>query len=309
MQLTAEREQTVSAQSWVLRFTRTERLAHWVQAAAFLTLMGTGLILGLNTLATLVGNRALVREIHLWSAFLLVFGPSLISLAGNRLAVSRTVRQIDEWTPGDLRWLLRPSVDPHTDTPPQGRFNAGQKLNALFTAYSTVAFAGTGLILWQNRRFPFDVVSQAHTIHTTLTYLALAVFLGHLYLAALHPATRQSLHGMVFGTVRRTWADRHHPLWHYADGQEATLRRATLGWSFLLLTAASASALFLVRWGLEWLGANTTDEVTVTIYRLSSLPGTLAHPATGAHSFDPGALAWAALFAGIWFALSRRNAP
>jgi hypothetical protein len=193
------------------------------------------------------------------------------------------------------------------DTPPQGRVNAGQKLNAIFTAYSTVAFVVTGLILWQNRRFPFEVVSQANTIHTALAYLALAVFLGHLYLAALHPATRHSLHGMVFGTVRRTWAEHHHPLWRYAEGQEPPLRQVALGQGLLLLTAGSASALFLVRFGLEWLGANTTDAVTAMMYRLSALPGTLAHPATGVHSPDFGALIWAGLLATVWVILARRR--
>ena len=282
-------------------------MAHWVQAAGFLTLLATGLIISINSLEALFGHRALLREIHLWSAFLFVFGPTLVSLAGNRASVAETVHEVDEWTGDDAEWLLHPALEPNEFSPPQGRFNAGQKLNAIFTAYSTVAFAATGLILWQNRRFPFDVVSQANTIHSTLTYVALAVFLGHIYLATLHPATRQALHGMVFGTVRRDWAARHHPDWQLPQSDESSLTRASLLRSGLLLLLGTATTLVLVRFGLEWLGANTTDAVTSAVYTITRIPGTSAHAATGVHIFDLGALIWGGLLGAVSFALVYRD--
>ena len=294
------------ATPWVVRFTRTERAAHWVQAVTFLILLATGLMISLNSLEALVGHRALLREIHLWSAFFFVFGPTLVSLAGNRISVAQTVREVDEWTSDDAAWLAHPALEPTPVTPAQGRFNAGQKLNSIFTAYSTVAFGVTGLIIWQNRRFPFDVVSQANTIHNTLAYIALAVFLGHLYLATLHPATRQALHGMIFGTVRRQWAERHHPLWRLSSSEESPLTAQTLVRTGLLLLVGSIATLFLVRFGLEWLGANTTDAVTSGIYRVTGIPGTATGAATGVHVFDLGALIWGGLIGSVWLALIRR---
>jgi formate dehydrogenase subunit gamma len=296
------------ATPWVLRFTRTERAAHWLQAATFLTLLATGLIIGTSSLEGLVGHRALLREIHLWSAFFFVFGPTLIALAGNRASVAETVHEVDEWTADDAAWLAHPTLEPDRYDPPAGRFNAGQKLNAIFTAYSTVAFALTGLIIWQNRRFPFDVVSQANTIHTTLAYVALVVFLGHIYLAALHPSTRQALHGMLFGTVDRSWAVRHHARWQISGITEASITLRSALQAALFLVLGSAATLLLVRFGLEWLGANTTDPVTSAIYDVTNIPGTSGSAATGRHVFDLGALIWGGLIAVIGLAAVRRGA-
>ena len=44
-------------------------------------------------------------------------------------------------------------------------------------------------------------------------YVALALLVGHLYLAVIHPATRHSLRGMTVGTVDERWARHHHPKW------------------------------------------------------------------------------------------------
>jgi formate dehydrogenase subunit gamma len=44
-------------------------------------------------------------------------------------------------------------------------------------------------------------------------YVVLFLFLGHLYLAVLHPATRHALRGMTLGTVDEEWARTHHPKW------------------------------------------------------------------------------------------------
>ena len=57
-----------------------------------------------------------------------------------------------------------------------------------------------------------------------LGLLAIPPLLAHLYLALLHPATRESLRGMVLGRVRRDWAREHHPAWvdevERAEGRE-----------------------------------------------------------------------------------------
>jgi cytochrome b subunit of formate dehydrogenase len=41
---------------------------------------------------------------------------------------------------------------------------------------------------------------------------------------ALNPATRHSLHGMLFGRVRRAWAREHHPKWVAALEEEKSGR-------------------------------------------------------------------------------------
>jgi formate dehydrogenase subunit gamma len=297
---------TASSTERVLRFTRTERAAHWVQAVTFLTLMATGLAISLVQIEALIGHRSLLREVHLAAAFFFVFGPTLVSLAGNRVAVAADVRDVDEWSADDARWLLHPQLEPTDGTPPSGKFNAGQKLNAIFTLYATFAFGLTGLILWQNRRFPIAVVAQANTIHTYLAYLALLVFFGHLYLAAIHPATRHALHGMVSGSVNRDWAARHHPRWP-AGLSEPPLDPRSLLRPAVLLVLGLEVALLMVRTLFEVLGANDTDAVTGLIYTLSSLPATISHHVTGAGALDVAALLWAGLLAVVWLAVNRRG--
>ncbi|MGH2449042.1 MAG: formate dehydrogenase subunit gamma, partial [Chloroflexota bacterium] len=267
-------EQSRQTPARVVRFTRTERLVHWTQAVTFLILLATGLFIGINQLAVLIGHRALLREIHLATAFFFVFGPSIVALAGNRRIMGHNFRLVDRWNEDDVRWMAHPSVDPQPGSPPAGKFNSGQKANAVFTAYATVAFAVTGLILWQNRRFPFDIVSQANTIHTYLAYLALVVFLGHFYLAAIHPATRIALGSMFHGSVPGRWAEHHHPNWRYPAGRESAFNWRNELYSLVLLLLGLETALLLVRALFVAIGANVTDQVTSAIYYFGSLPGT-----------------------------------
>jgi formate dehydrogenase subunit gamma len=301
------RGRSTQQQLWVLRFNRTERLVHWVQAITFLLLLSTGLIISIASLEAIVGHRAFLREVHLIAAFFFVFGPALVALAGNFRSIREDEREVDGWTRDDIHWLARPKVEPDALTPPAGRYNAGQKANAIFTVYSVVAFGVTGLILWQNRRFPFSVVSQANTVHTYLAYLAFAVFLGHLYLAVVHPATRQAFHGIVFGTVKRSWAERHHPQWATPAASESPLKTGIVVRSIIVLLIGLEGALLLSRFGLEWLGANVTDPVTKLIYQYSGLPGALQHTSTGVRAFDLAALIWAGFAFAAAFAVAKSS--
>ena len=295
------------ASARVLRFNRTERWVHWVQAVTFLLLLGTGLAIGVAGLQGLIGNRATLREIHLISAFFFVFGPALVALAGDRWAIRQDKKAVEEWSGDDVRWLAHPTTQPNAYSPPPGRYNAGQKLNAIFTVYATLAFGVTGLIMWQNRRFPFALVSQANTIHTWLAYIALFIFLGHLYLSVIHPATRAAFSGIIFGTVDSTWAKSHHPAWSDPPASEPALTLANSLRALSLLAIGLMAALLVTRFGLEWLGANVTDQVTKLIYKFSGFPGTLQNPATGVHSFDLGALIWLGLVVAIWYGAMRNR--
>ncbi len=149
----------------------------------------------------------------------------------------------------------------------------------------------TGLILWQNRRFPFPLVSQANLIHQYLAYIALLVFMGHFYLSAVHPATRRSLSGILSGGVDRAWASHHHPNWQPNPGRELPFRLANAIRSLAILVVALEAALLLARVGFEWLGANGTDPVIRLIYRFSAMPGT-EQTSAGVHRFDIAAVFW-----------------
>jgi formate dehydrogenase subunit gamma len=197
--------------STIARFSFTERGLHWTHALFFLILLVTGLVMLVPGLSLAVGHHFLILRIHLITAAFYAGGPLLWFLFGNRRALRADLGELDRWYADDFRWL-RPRR-PGAPVPPQGRFNAGQKINAIFVGASTIGFVVTGFIMWQNALFPRSLVDNAVHLHDTFTYLALALWLGHVYLAALNRSTRPGLRGMIDGTVDRAWAEHHHPRW------------------------------------------------------------------------------------------------
>jgi formate dehydrogenase subunit gamma len=192
---------------YVRRFSRTERVLHWVNALGFLTLLASGLVLYLPSLSVLVGRRPLVKDIHFWTGVSWIGALCLIVLLGDRRGLLRTARALDRFDHDDAKWLLgrKPA--------PQGRFNAGQKVNAALTAAFTLLFLVSGLLLWLGERDTRFRFASTVILHDGLMYAALALLVGHLYLALIHPATRHALRGMTRGTVSREWAARHHAKW------------------------------------------------------------------------------------------------
>ena len=123
-----------SRQSYVERFTVTERLLHWIHASAFFVLLGSGLVLYLPTLSAHIARRPLIKDIHFWTGISWAGAILLVVALGNRRALAQTAREIDVFDRDDRRFLAG-----KTDSP-QGRFNAGQKVNAILTAAFAILF-------------------------------------------------------------------------------------------------------------------------------------------------------------------------
>ena len=190
---------------YVPRFSRAERLLHWVNALGFFFLLATGLILYLPRLSVLVSRRQLIQSLHFWAGVGWLGALSLVVVLGGRRLLA-TARELDSFDGDDIRWLRGKRA-------PQGRFNAGQKINAALTAAFTILFGVSGLLLWfgeQDTRLRF---ASTVILHDGLMYVSLALLAGHLYLALIHPATRHALRGMTLGDVRADWAVKHHRKW------------------------------------------------------------------------------------------------
>jgi formate dehydrogenase subunit gamma len=190
---------------YVKRFSPMERLLHWVNAVGFLFLLGTGLILYLPRLSMLVSRRQLIQSLHFWAGVGWLGALAVVVVLGGRRLLA-TARELDMFDRDDLRWLRGRKVA-------QGRFNAGQKINAVLTAAFTVLFGVSGLLLWfgeQDTRYRF---ASTVILHDGLMYISLVLLVGHLYLVLIHPATRHSLRGMALGNVDGEWAARHHAKW------------------------------------------------------------------------------------------------
>jgi formate dehydrogenase subunit gamma len=194
------------APEYIERFSRTERAVHWVHATAFFALLATGLALYVPALSVAVGRRPLLKDLHVYTAVAWIAALVLVIVLGDRRRLRATVRELETFDADDMLWLQRYPR-------PQGRFNAGQKLNAALTAAFAVLFAVSGSLLWlgeRDHRFQF---ASTILLHDWLTLISLFLVVGHLYLALIYPATRHALRGMTVGTVRRDWAERHHTKW------------------------------------------------------------------------------------------------
>jgi formate dehydrogenase subunit gamma len=178
----------------VLRWNLTERSLHWVHAAAFCVLLGSGLCLYLPSLSEAVSRRPLLKEIHLYTAAAWAGAIVLIVVLGDRRSLLRTARELDRL---DRR----------------GRMNRGQQLNTIATVAFAILFAVSGFLLWYGERDTRFRFAGTLLVHDWLMYVSFVLFLGHLYFALILPSTRHSLSGMTRGWVREEWAERHHPAW------------------------------------------------------------------------------------------------
>ncbi|HWE60988.1 MAG TPA: cytochrome b/b6 domain-containing protein [Chloroflexota bacterium] len=231
----SERTSPRATSPWIGRFTRTERLLHWSNAVSFMALAFTGFSLHISPLRRaweavlaplppLFGYPVTLIDVHIVVALFFIVGPVVWVVVGDRGALGADARDILHLDGDDRAWLARvASADPRSPLPPQGRFNAGQKLNAVATVLAFVGFLMTGIViaLWPSSAIgaaspvhaPYTAWHLMKTLHLGLALASVALLAGHVYLAALNRSTRHSLHGMLLGSVRRTWAREHHPKW------------------------------------------------------------------------------------------------
>jgi len=199
-------EAVATRPGYVRRFTVTERVVHWTHAAAFFALLASGLVLYVPSLSIWISRRNLVKNIHIWTAVAWAVALVAIFVVGNRRALREAWREVETIDRDDRRWLRGSQV-------PQGRFNAGQKVNVILTVAFALLFAVSGFFLWLGERNTTYRLDGAVTVHDMLMFASFALLVGHLYLAVIHPTTRHSLRGITRGDVREDWARQHHSKW------------------------------------------------------------------------------------------------
>jgi formate dehydrogenase subunit gamma len=195
----------------VERFCKTTRWFHWCFVLPFLSLAATGVALALREeLALSRETTETLVAAHLRIAALWLGAPLLVLLSGQTRATLADLGHALHWSRDDLRWLaLQPlAALGRAELPPADKLNAGQKMNALLTMGAALGLAASGVWLWQR---PGSLVPWA--VHLSLVAAWAPAFLGHFYLAVLHPPTRHALRAMFHGRVRLDWARHHHARW------------------------------------------------------------------------------------------------
>jgi formate dehydrogenase subunit gamma len=199
----------------VPRFSVNERVVHWLFAAAIFALLISGLGLWLPpNMNPVLDHRDAVRTVHLDAslALLAIVLPAL----GRGAPINRLWHDVEFFTRNDWLWLRRIVVPRRwrgQPLPPQGRFNAGQKLNSVAIAAATVGFVITGTVMWQGERLSPSLALASDTWHIWLMWLIVPLIAGHMVLALVLPSTRPALRGIVFGAVRLDFARRRHGAW------------------------------------------------------------------------------------------------
>lgn len=199
----------------VHRFDGRDRMVHWLFAICFILLLLSGLGLWLPPGSNpVLDHRDLVRTVHLDAALGLL--ATVIPALSKGSPLSNLWQQVQWFDRDDWAWLCRivvPKPLRRRPLPPQGRFNAGQKLNTVATAAATVGFVVTGALMWQGEHLPTSLSEAADTWHIWLMVLVIPLIAGHIVLSTLLPSTRPALRGILFGSVRADFAARRHARW------------------------------------------------------------------------------------------------
>lgn len=192
----------------LLRFDRVERAVHWVNATLFGVLMLTGAALYAGPVSALVGNREVVRTVHVYSGLALPVPLLVAVLSRRRGARLRTdLGRLNRWSRDDARWFRRGQ----RARVRLGKFNPGQKLNAAFIAGAAVVMLATGSIMKWFDLFPLDWRTGATFAHDWFAFGIWIAVAGHIFFAL---RDGDALDSMLGGTVPAAWARKKAPLWY-----------------------------------------------------------------------------------------------
>jgi formate dehydrogenase subunit gamma len=186
----------------IQRFTKSERAAHWLVAVAFAVMLFSG---GQVRHRWTWTTPAL--DLHIGAAVVLVAGLGTLLLFGDGRALRTTARQLRSLRSDDRAWLDPGRILARRPAPPVGRFNGGQKMNAILLTLGLTGLYATGIYL----------VTIGHSalghLHGPFAFLTTVLIAAHIFMAVINPSTRHALRGMTLGSVDREWARHHHQRW------------------------------------------------------------------------------------------------
>jgi formate dehydrogenase subunit gamma len=197
------------AEGRVVRFDGVERAIHWCNATLFLTLMFTGATFYFSPLSTTIAHREEMKTIHVYAGLLLPIPLLLGVLLPAGRAFRRDLSRLNRWTTDDRRWWSR-RVRGRVQL---GKFNPGQKLNAVFVGAVIVVMLLTGSVMRWPDTFALhhDDWRRGATFVHDWTFIALGVVvIGHILIALRSPESMQS---MLRGSVSERFARREWPRW------------------------------------------------------------------------------------------------
>lgn len=228
----------------IRRHSRSAIFMHWFNAVCWIFLLFSGFALLAGDMQPvgrwweecwqgLFGDRGLLVAhlavgtlwVAVYALYLVVFGRRE-ALPFLREVTSFDVKSDMLWCAKKGLWLVlgpkqtrKLGIDPAL--PPQGFYNAGQRLVAVLAVLSSAGLAVTGLVMgfcsgtseWAVSESVLQWCIFAHFCCAGLMAIFLPV---HIYMAALAPGEGPALRSMFTGFVPKSHAEHHNPLWYAA---------------------------------------------------------------------------------------------
>lgn len=204
-------------------------LLHWFNATVWLAELTTGAALissphfriapywYINLVQGFFGSRADMLHFHItvgliWICVFLVYG-----IFGFRTYLDKEVLQreigLDR---DDLLWLsiraLRLLRRSQQQLPPQGIYNAGQKMFALLVYAMIPVIMATGLVM-SFHLISTTMVGFAVVLHFVGVGMVVSGLMIHVYMGAVFPEEKPAFFSMITGTVNELYTYRHHFKW------------------------------------------------------------------------------------------------
>ena len=197
------------------RFTPLERAAHWSNAAAFVVLAISGLVMafGKFVLLPVIGST-----LFGWLTYALKTAHNFVGplFAVSLLIVILTFIKDNIANASDFHWLRKAGGMFSDHEVPSHRFNAGEK--GIFWWAVTIPgliVVASGLVL--DKLLPgLDYLrgdmQLAHMIHAVAALVMVALLIGHIYMGTI--GMKGAYSAMRTGYVDEAWAKEHHELWY-----------------------------------------------------------------------------------------------
>ncbi len=214
-------EQPAIPSSTVRRYSRLAIFLHWIYAAAFITLLATGIALFIPY-RTQIPSGGSLSIIHIVAGIVAIAVPLVYALA-NPASVRRGLKNIVTWGKEDLEWMkaapLYYYLFDEQAMPPQGYLNTFQKMWLLLVIVCGFILAVSGVILgfWGKTGSP-GLISLTLFVHDIAFITIGTMFIVHVYLTVVHPMAYPlnsgSWSAITRGTVSSEYARSHHSKWY-----------------------------------------------------------------------------------------------
>lgn len=224
----------------IKRHSRGAIFMHWFNAFCWLTLLGSGFgLLNNESLqpvgmwwvdfwhSMFAGSALLVLHVTVGVVWAVVY--ALYVVVRMRSEAIPFMREVGRFSfPRDLHWLIRKifvltvgpafmrkkGMDP--ELPPQGFYNAGQKMFAIPAVLGSLGLVATGLVILMSRTWPegTEIVQWALMLHFVFAAMVALGLPVHIYMATIAPGEGPAFKSMFTGTVPEEFAKHHNRLWY-----------------------------------------------------------------------------------------------